>query len=74
LESSNFLEFFLLLAAYLPQIEVTFKVNINGILQVSAVDNGTGNAEITRTFDWMDGNPDASKDDLDNHRKEVEQI
>jgi molecular chaperone DnaK (HSP70) len=74
LESSNFLEFFLLLAAYLPQIEVTFKVNINGILQVSAVNKGTGKAEITRTFDWMDGNPDASKDDLDNHRKEVEQI
>jgi heat shock protein 5 len=58
-----------------PQIEVTFEVNVNGILQVSAVDKGTGKAEkITRTLDWMNGNPDASKDDLDDHRKELEQI
>ncbi len=55
------------------QIEV--EVDVNGILQVSAVDKGTGKAEkITRTLDWMDGNPDAFKDDLDDHRKELEQI
>jgi molecular chaperone DnaK (HSP70) len=58
-----------------PQIEVTFEVDVNGILQVSAVDKGTGKAEkITRALDWMDRHPDASKDDLDDHRKEVEQI
>jgi heat shock protein 5 len=130
-----------------PQIEVTFEVDVNGILQVSAVDKGTGKAEkititadkgrlseeeiqlfineaeehaeedrmlrervdsrnglesylyglknsiegesitaltaddkkevldlVEETLDWMDGNPDASKDDLDDHRKEVEQI
>jgi heat shock protein 5 len=130
-----------------PQIEVTFEVDVNGILQVSAEDNGTGKAEkititadkgrlseedikllineaeeyaeedrmlrervdsrnglesylyglknslegesiidlsagdkkevldlVAETLDWIDGNPDASKDDLDDHRKEVEQI
>jgi molecular chaperone DnaK (HSP70) len=58
-----------------PQIEVTFEVDVNGILQVSAVDKGTGKAEKSkRTLDWMDRNPDASKDNLDDHRKDVEQI
>jgi heat shock protein 5 len=129
-----------------PQIEVTFEVDANGILQVSAVDKGTGKVEkITITADkgrlseadiermvkdaeefeeedrlirervdsrnglesylynlknsldevaekisdedtqelrelveekleWMDDHPDASKDDLDEHRKEMEDI
>lgn len=130
-----------------PQIEVTFEVDVNGILQVSAVDKGTGKAEkititadkgrlseeeiqrlideaeeyaeedrmlrervnsrnglesylyglknsleeestanisaedkkdvldlVDETLDWMDGNPEASKDELDDHRKQVEQI
>merc|ERR1719263_643036 len=35
-----------------PQIEVSFKVDANGILQVSATDKGTGKAEkITITAD-----------------------
>jgi endoplasmic reticulum chaperone BiP len=35
-----------------PQIEVTFEVDVNGILQVSAADKGTGKAEkITITAD-----------------------
>lgn len=43
-----------------PQIEVTFEIDANGILQVSAQDKGTGKAEkITITADkvmmmWMD--------------------
>ena len=54
-----------------PQI----KVDVNGIHQVSAVDIGTGKAEKSNmTLDCMDRNPDASKDDLDDHRKDVEQI
>lgn len=130
-----------------PQIEVTFEVDVNGILQVSAVDKGTGKAEkititadkgrlsdseikrmiqeaedyaeedrilrervdsrnglesylyglknslegesttnvsvedkkelldlVDETLDWMEDNPEASKEDLDNHKKEVEQV
>eukprot|EP00980_Cylindrotheca_fusiformis_P007627 scaffold1599_cov115-Cylindrotheca_fusiformis.AAC.12 len=130
-----------------PQIEVTFAVDVNGILEVSAVDKGTGKSEkititadkgrlseeeiqrlineaeeyaeedrilkeridsrnglesylyglknsleedsiaglsaedkkdvldlVHETLDWMDENPDASKDDLDDRKKEVEQI
>ena len=35
-----------------PQIEVTFEVDVNGILQVFAVDKGTGKAEKSkRTLD-----------------------
>ena len=129
-----------------PQIEVTFEVDANGILQVSAEDKGTGKAEkititadkgrlseadikrmleeseeyaeedrvlrervdsrnglesyvynlkhsldaetlnmpveskkelldvIDDTLDWMDENPEASKDELDDQRKELEQL
>ncbi len=58
-----------------PQIEVTFEVDVNGILQVSAVDKGTAKAEKSkRALDWMDTHHDASKDDLGDHRKDVEQI
>jgi len=133
-----------------PQIEVTFEVDANGILQVSAEDKGTGKAEkititaekgrlseeeiermvkeaeefaeedkkvkgridarnglesylynlkntleddekgisdsisaqdkkelqdmIDETLDWMDSNPEADKEDLDEKQKEVEQV
>jgi len=131
-----------------PQIEVTFEVDANGILQVSAADKGTGKTEkititadkgrlseediqrmiqeaeeyaeedrlfkdrvesrnalesylyglknsldgesstgglsmddkkelldlVDEKLDWMEDNPDASKEDLDEQRKEVEQI
>jgi endoplasmic reticulum chaperone BiP len=130
-----------------PQIEVTFEVDANGILQVSAEDKGTGKAEkitissesgrlseeeiqrmimeakkfegedqqlrakvesrnglesylyslknsldgegmtamppetakelhdlVDETLDWMDSNPQATKGDYDDHRKEVERI
>eukprot|EP00526_Cylindrotheca_closterium_P027546 CAMPEP_0113619006 /NCGR_PEP_ID=MMETSP0017_2-20120614/9642_1 /TAXON_ID=2856 /ORGANISM="Cylindrotheca closterium" /LENGTH=41 /DNA_ID=CAMNT_0000528557 /DNA_START=141 /DNA_END=263 /DNA_ORIENTATION=- /assembly_acc=CAM_ASM_000147 len=29
---------------------------------------------VDEKLDWMEDNPDASKDDLDDQRKEVEQI
>lgn len=39
-----------------PQIEVTFEIDANGILQVSAQDKGTGKAEkITITADKVTG-------------------
>jgi len=130
-----------------PQIEVTFAVDANGILQVSAVDKGTGKSEqititsengrlseeeiqrmvqeakeyeeedrmlrekidsrngleaylynlkstldgdglagmpaenqkeladlVDETLDWLDEHPDASKDEFDSHKKEVESI
>lgn len=130
-----------------PQIEVSFEVDANGILQVSAMDKGTGNSEkititsesgrlteaeiqrmiqeakeyeeedrllrekvdsrnglesylynlknsldgdsletmpaeskkeledlVDETLDWLDQNPEASKDDYDNQKKEVERI
>jgi heat shock protein 5 len=131
----------------LPQIEVTFEVDANGIMQVSAKDKGTGKSEkititadkgrlseaeiqrmvqeaeefaeedrllrervdsrnglesylynlknsldgdymegmpaedkmevldlVDETLDWMEENPEALKDDLDDHKKEVEQV
>jgi len=130
-----------------PQIEVTFEVDTNGILQVSAADKGTGKTEkititadkgrlseediqrmineaeeyaeedrllkervesrnalesylyglknsldgesaaglsmedkkelldlVDEKLDWMEDNPEAAKEDLDDQRKEVEQI
>ncbi len=42
-----------------PQIEVTFEIDANGILQVSAEDKGTGNREkITITNDHNRLSPD----------------
>jgi len=42
-----------------PQIEVTFEIDANGILQVSAEDKGTGNKEkITITNDQNRLTPD----------------
>lgn len=130
-----------------PQIEVTFEVDANGILQVSAVDKGTGKTEkititadkgrlseediqrmvqeaeeyaeedrmlkdridsrnglesyvyglktslegdeatslsvddkkelfdlVDETLDWLEENPEAAKDELDDRKKELEQI
>lgn len=132
-----------------PQVEVTFQVDANGILEVTAADKGTGKSEkititsekgrlseaeiqkmiqeaeqyaeedrllkervdsrnglesylynlknsledeslstdsvspedkkevldlVDETLDWMEGNPEASADDFDQHKKEVEQV
>ena len=52
-----------------PQIEVTFDINANGIVNVSAKDLGTGNAQhITIT-----SSSNMSKDDIERAVKEAEQ-
>lgn len=54
-----------------PQIEVTFEVDANGILQVSAVEKGTGKSEkivITNDTDRL------SKDDIERMIREAEEF
>lgn len=54
-----------------PQIEVTFEIDANGILNVSAVDQGTGNKNhITITNDTGR----LSKDDIERMVREAEQF
>jgi molecular chaperone DnaK (HSP70) len=54
-----------------PQIEVTFEIDANGILQVSAEDKGTGNREkITITNDQNRLSPD----DIDRMIKDAERF
>lgn len=54
-----------------PQIEVTFEIDVNGILHVSAEDKGTGNKQkITITNDQNRLNPD----DIERMIKEAEQF
>jgi chaperone protein DnaK len=54
-----------------PQIEVTFEIDANGILQVSAEDKGTGNREkITITNDHNRLSPD----DIDRMIKDAERF
>lgn len=51
-----------------PQIEVTFDIDANGILHVSAIDKGTGKSqEISIT-----GSSGLSKDEVEKLRKEAE--
>jgi heat shock protein 5 len=54
-----------------PQIEVTFDIDANGILQVSAVDKGTGKSEkITITND----KGRLSQEEIDRMVKEAEEF
>jgi chaperone protein DnaK len=54
-----------------PQIEVTFEIDVNGILKVSAEDKGTGNKEkITITNDHNRLSPD----DIDKMIKDAEKF
>ena len=54
-----------------PQIEVTFEIDANGIMVVSAEDKGTGNKEkITITND----NNRLSPEDIERMMNEVEQM
>lgn len=53
----------------IPQIEVTFEIDVNGILRVSAEDKGTGNKEkITIKND----DNRLSKEDIDRMVKDAE--
>jgi molecular chaperone DnaK len=52
----------------IPQIEVTFDIDANGILHVSAKDKGTGKEQSIR----IDRAGDMSKDDIDRMIKEAE--
>ncbi|MGA2496859.1 MAG: Hsp70 family protein, partial [Tepidisphaeraceae bacterium] len=52
----------------LPQIEVTFKIDVNGILNVSAKDTGTGKEQqIT-----ISGSSGLSKDEIEKMKREAE--
>ena len=57
-----------------PQIEVAFEVDANGILQVSAEDKKELQDMVDEVLDWMDENPEADKEDYDEKQKEVEQV
>merc|ERR1712238_6932 len=72
-----------------PQIEVSFEVDANGILQGGAEDKGTGKAEkitiqaekgrlseedIERMVREAEENAEADKEDYDAKQKEVEQV
>ncbi len=52
----------------MPQIEVTFDIDANGILNVSAKDLGTGKAQTIR----IEGSSGLSKDEVERMRKEAE--
>ena len=52
-----------------PQIEVTFEIDANGILQVSAEDKGTGNKEkITITNDQIPRKKHKSSNNKERHQ------
>jgi molecular chaperone DnaK len=52
-----------------PQIEVTFDIDANGILHVSAKDKGTGKEQSIK----ISSSTKLSKDDIDKYVKEAEQ-
>ncbi len=51
-----------------PQIEVTFDIDANGILQVSAVDKGTGKSQTIR----IEASTGLSKEEIEKMKKEAE--
>lgn len=51
-----------------PQIEVTFDIDANGILQVSAVDKGTGKSQSIR----IEASTGLSKEEVEKMKKEAE--
>ncbi|MCL2144295.1 MAG: molecular chaperone DnaK [Endomicrobia bacterium] len=53
----------------MPQIEVTFDIDANGILHVSAKDKGTGKEQSIK----ISSSTKLSKDDIDKYVKEAEQ-
>jgi molecular chaperone DnaK len=53
----------------MPQIEVTFDIDANGILNVSAKDKGTGKEQSIK----ITSSTKLSKDDIDKYVKEAEQ-
>ena len=53
----------------IPQIEVTFDIDANGILHVSAKDKGTGKEQSIK----ISSSTKLSKDDIDKYVKEAEQ-
>merc|ERR1711981_904002 len=70
-----------------PQIEVTFEIDSNGILNVGAEDKGTGAAEkmdedeketiddaIKDGQDWLSSNPEADAEEIKEKQKEIEGI
>ncbi|KAF9945438.1 ATPase with role in protein import into the ER [Mortierella alpina] len=56
-----------------PQIEVTFEIDANGILRVSASDKGTGKTDAK--ISWLESEgATASKEELDEKKEEIEAV
>ena len=53
-----------------PQIEVTFNIDANGILNVSAKDKGTGKEQSIR----IEGSTGLSKEEIERMRKQAEEF
>merc|ERR1719385_469977 len=61
-----------------PQIEVTFEIDANGVLQVSAEDKGAEDKETIETaveakISWLEENQEAEAEDFKAQKKELEE-
>merc|ERR1712042_126491 len=57
-----------------PQIEVTFEIDANGILQVSAEDKEKIEEIVNEKIAWFEENAEAEAEDLKAQKKEMEDI
>merc|ERR1712117_965811 len=57
-----------------PQIDVTFDLDANGILSVRDDDKKKVQDAVKETIDWVDANPNAERDEYEAKKKEIEDI